>query len=189
MTKQLTLKPITTDILYELWEVSYGPKADREWMKFDGPYFNNPIYTWDEFSKGFGNSILDNPNYNIILYHEKIVGILSAYWSDGDLKQWLEVGIALYDKELWCKGFGSKALSPWLKHLFDYYDYLPHIGFTTWSGNLAMQKIGEKNHMTKEGVIRKVRFWNNQYYDSVKYGILREEYIALSTNAEKADSA
>ncbi|WP_423250594.1 GNAT family N-acetyltransferase, partial [Enterococcus lactis] len=51
----------------------------------------------------------------------------------------------------------------------------PHIGFTTWSGNKGMQKIGEKCGMTKEGVIRKVRFLNNQYYDSVKYGILREE--------------
>lgn len=38
-----------------------------------------------------------------------------------------------------------------------------------------MQKIGEKCGMTKEGVIRKVRFLNNQYYDSIKYGILREE--------------
>lgn len=38
-----------------------------------------------------------------------------------------------------------------------------------------MQKIGEKCGMTKEGVIRKVRFLNNQYDDSVKYGILREE--------------
>lgn len=39
----------------------------------------------------------------------------------------------------------------------------------------AMQKNGEKCGMTKEVVIRKVRFLNNQYYDSVKYGILWEE--------------
>lgn len=36
-------------------------------------------------------------------------------------------------------------------------------------------KNGEKCGMTKEVVIRKVRFLNNQYYDSVKYGILWEE--------------
>ena len=39
----------------------------------------------------------------------------------------------------------------------------------------GMQKNGEKCGMTKEGVIRKVRFLNNQYYNSVKYGILWEE--------------
>ncbi|HAP6069467.1 TPA: N-acetyltransferase, partial [Enterococcus faecium] len=32
--------------------------------------------------------------------------------------------------------------------------------------------------MTKEVVIRKVRFLNNQYYDSVKYSILWEELAA-----------
>lgn len=69
----------------------------------------------------------------------------------------------------------SLSLLLWLKELFEYFAYLPHIGFTTWSGNKGMQKIGEKCGMTKEGVIRKVRFLNNQYYDSVKYGILREE--------------
>jgi len=29
---QITLKPITEDNLSELWSVSYGPKADLEWM-------------------------------------------------------------------------------------------------------------------------------------------------------------
>lgn len=177
MKTQLTLQAITQDHLKSFWEISYGPKADKEWMKYDGPYFKNPILTWDEFSTGFGLKIVNNPNYRGIFYQEKIIGCVSAYWSDGELKQWLEVGIALYDKNYWGKGFGSLALTDWLQHLFSHYDYLPHIGFTTWSGNLGMQKLGDKTNMTKEGVIRKVRFWNNQYFDSVKYGILREEFF------------
>ncbi len=47
------------------------------------------------------------------------------------------------------------------------------IHYMVWKQRNA--KIGEKCGMTKEGVIRKVRFLNNQYYDSIKYGILREE--------------
>ena len=31
--------------------------------------------------------------------------------------------------------------------------------------------------MKKEGVIRKVRYLDGKYYDSVKYGILREELM------------
>ena len=69
----------------------------------------------------------------------------------------------------------SLSLPLWLKELFEYFAYLPPIRFTTWSGNKGMQKNGEKCGMTKEVVIRKVRFLNNQYYDSVKYGILWEE--------------
>lgn len=39
-----------------------------------------------------------------------------------------------------------------------------------------MQMLGEKCGLTKEAVIRKVRYLNGQYYDSVKYGILGEEF-------------
>lgn len=84
-----------------------------------------------------------------ILYNQ-IVGEVSAYWEDGELKQWLE-------------------------EMFDLFNYLPHVGFTTWSGNVGMQIIGDKIGMQKEGVIRKVRYWENQYYDSIKYGILKDE--------------
>ncbi|MBP2966723.1 GNAT family N-acetyltransferase, partial [Acinetobacter baumannii] len=75
----------------------------------------------------------------------------------------------------WSQGVGSKSLLLWINNLFSLYDYLPHIGFTTWSGNKGMQKVGEKIGMTKEGVIRQVRYFEGQYYDAVKYGILRNE--------------
>ncbi len=74
------------------------------------------------------------------------------------------------------KGNWQSSLLSWLQNQFDYFDYLPHIGFTTWSGNEGMQRLDEKCGMTKEAVIRKVRYLNGQYYDSVKYGVLREEF-------------
>ena len=39
-----------------------------------------------------------------------------------------------------------------------------------------MMKVGEKLGMTKEAQIRRVRYWEGHYYDSVKYGVLREEW-------------
>lgn len=59
--------------------------------------------------------------------------------------------------------------------MFDLFSYLPHVGFTTWSGNKGMQVLGEKVGMTKEGVIRNVRYWKSEYYDAIKYGLLRNE--------------
>lgn len=177
MKKQVSLQPILEEDIKNIWEISYGPKADLEWMKFNGPYFNDPVETWEEFSTGFGKSLINSPMRKAIVVDDAIVGLVTAYWEDGQLKQWLEVGILLYDSNMWGKGIGSVALSNWLKELFVQFDYLPHIGFTTWSGNQGMQKIGEKCGMTKEGVIRKVRYLNGQYYDSVKYGILRDELI------------
>ena len=169
------LKTIKEEDLEELWQISFGPKADLKWMAYNGPYFKDPIQTWETFAAGYGKSLINQPTSKIIMENENMIGIVTAYWEDGNLKQWLEVGIVLYQQATWGKGVGSKALSIWLKELFELFSYLPHIGFTTWSGNPGMMKLGEKVGMTKEGVIRKVRFLDGHYYDSVKYGILREE--------------
>ncbi|MGX4687579.1 GNAT family N-acetyltransferase [Vagococcus sp. JNUCC 83] len=173
----IKLRTIKEEDLFYLWEISYGSKADLEWMKFNGPYFNDPILNWEEFFAGYGKDIIDDAMVKVITVNNKIVGIVTAYWEDGSLRQWLEMGILLYDSSIWGRGIGSTALSMWMVELFDKFEYLPHVGFTTWSGNISMQKIGDKCGMTKEGVIRKVRYLNGVYYDSVKYGILREEML------------
>jgi len=42
-----------------------------------------------------------------------------------------------------------------------------------------MIRLAQKIGMIEEGRIRKVRFWQNQYWDSVKFGILRDEWSEL----------
>ncbi len=174
---QITLKPITEDNLSELWSVSYGPKADLEWMNWDGPYFQDPVLTWEDFRSGFGKNCLDNPLRKAIYADDRIVGIVTAYWEDNDLHQWLDFGIAIYDPNLWNRGVGSQAIRQWLTYLFAQEPTIQRIGYTTWSGNHRMMKLGGKLGMLKEAQIRKVRFWQGEYYDSVKYGILREEWL------------
>ena len=171
------LKDIEKHNLQYVWDISYGPSADLTWKEYDGPYFEDPVLSWEEFSTGFGKDSIFNPHRKLIMADNRIVGMVTAYWEDGRLKQWLEVGILIYHSSNWGKGIGRVALSLWIKDLFQLHPYLPHIGFTTWSGNMGMQKMGEESGMTKEGVIRQVRFWQNKYYDSVKYGILRQEIM------------
>lgn len=38
-----------------------------------------------------------------------------------------------------------------------------------------MMRLGERSGMQLEGRIRKVRYWQGEYYDSIKYGLLRTE--------------
>lgn len=171
----IELKAVEKAALIELWEISYGPQADLKWMAYDGPYFKNDRLDKETFLEGWGNKIINHPNYRVILMNGQIIGLVTAYWDDGELKQWLEVGMVIYDSTMWGKGIGSQVLNKWLIELFDQYSYLPHLSFTTWSGNIGMQKVGEKVGMTKEGVIRQVRYWQGKYFDSIKYGILREE--------------
>lgn len=175
MNNEILLRPISDGDLRELWNISYGPDADLKWMQYNGPYFNDPVQTWEEFSSGYGKKLINNPMYRIVVVNNKIIGSVSAYWKDTELRQWLDIGIVIYDATMWGKGYGTIAFSKWIKILFSQFDYLPHIGFTTWSGNKGMQKVGDNCNMIKEGTIRKVRYWNEKYYDSVMYGILREE--------------
>ena len=39
-----------------------------------------------------------------------------------------------------------------------------------------MMKLAEKLRMKKEAHIPKVRYYQGKYFDSIKYGILREEW-------------
>ena len=176
MKNHIQLKSITEENLSALWSISYGPKADLEWKKWDGPYFQDPILTWEEFKNGFDKNCLNNPLRKAIYYQGRLVGIATAYWEDGNLHQWLEFGVAIYDATIWNHGVGSHAMRLWSTFLFEQEPLIQRIGYTTWSGNHRMMKVGEKLGMTKEAQIRRVRYWEGHYYDSVKYGVLREEW-------------
>ncbi|MCD5029797.1 GNAT family protein [Enterococcus asini] len=174
--QSLQLKTITPEHLSPLWQISHGPAADLAWRAWDGPYFEDPVLTWEAFLEKRGPKITAHPHHAGIWYQGKLVGEVSAYFEDGHLERWLEFGLALYDQRLWNSGLGTAACQLWLTYLFKLHPELPRVGFTTWSGNFAMMRLGEKLGMEKEAQIRKVRFWQGQYYDSIKYGVLREEW-------------
>ena len=92
MSNNVLLKELVEADLRELWEISYGPQADLTWMKFNGPYFKDPVETWLEFSKGYGRSLLNSSMSKGIIVNGRIIGLVTAYWADSELKQWLTCG-------------------------------------------------------------------------------------------------
>lgn len=78
-------------------------------------------------------------------------------------------------------GYGSEALGLWIDYLFKELP-LVRVGLTTWSGNKRMIKVAEKLGMKLEGQLRKCRLYNGEYYDSIRMGILREEWCELNKN-------
>ncbi len=104
-----------------------------------------------------------------------MVGMVSAYYADEPLEQWLDVGITVYQQLKWHRGIGKAALNQWITELFAT-TTLPHIGLTTWSGNQRMIALAKSLEMKKEAEVRQVRYWQGKYWDSVKYGILRSEW-------------
>ncbi len=92
------------------------------------------------------------------------------------------MGIVLYSVDRWGKGIGTDVLRAWMNHLFTTMP-LVRVGFTTWSGNKRMIRVGEKLGMQMEARLRKVRYYNGEYYDSIRMGILREEWEEFTNKA------
>jgi RimJ/RimL family protein N-acetyltransferase len=161
--------------LEKFWQVAFSDEH-AQWRQFNGPYFHDKYPDLVTFVNEVGpKNFVNKPTQAVIELDGQIVGIVSAYFEDGELKRWLDFGIVIHDDRHWGQNIGTRALTLWLTYLFSEYD-LPHIGFTTWSGNAGMMRLGEKLGMQLEARVRSVRFWQGRYWDSIKYGILREEW-------------
>lgn len=175
MKKNLHLKLIGEKDLEILWQLAYG--GDLEWMKWNGPYFQDPVYEKEAFLTNFGKRYVNDPRFKFIEIDHQKVGMVSWYWEDGELQKWLEFGICIYDNAYWSKGVGTMACKLWISEIFHANPEIARVGFTTWSGNHGMIHLGQKLGMQEEARVRKVRFYQNVFYDSVKYGVLREEWM------------
>jgi RimJ/RimL family protein N-acetyltransferase len=170
--KELTIRPIIEEDLFRLWELIYKDEKP-EWKKWDAPYYPHQSKSYEEFLLSKDGWIGDE-SFWVIEVSGVVRGIISYYW-EHEPSKWLEIGIVLHEATSWEKGIGTRALKLWIHHLFSTMP-LVRVGFTTWSGNERMIRVGEKLGMQIEARIRKVRYHEGVYYDSIRMGILREEW-------------
>ncbi|WP_173916663.1 GNAT family N-acetyltransferase [Halobacillus sp. Marseille-Q1614] len=174
----VVLRSIKDDDIPRLWELIYKPK-DPEWKKWDAPYYPLEPHTVDTYrsheSARKERLKETEPDSRLLIEVDgEIIGTVSYYW-EHKASLWLEVGIGIYSKEYWGGGYGSEALELWIDHLFHELP-LARVGLTTWSKNERMMKVGKKLGMKLEGRMRKCRIYEGKYYDSIRMGILREEW-------------
>jgi RimJ/RimL family protein N-acetyltransferase len=172
--KELVIRPIQEKDLFRLWELIYKEDAP-EWKKWDAPYFPHKSMPFEQFMESAVKWV-EIENRWIIEVNEVVCGIVSYYYED-EQKNWLEVGIVIHESQNWGKGIGSRSLEIWINHIFETLPVV-RVGLTTWSGNERMIRVGEKLGMQMEARIRKVRFYEGNYYDSIRMGVLREEWIS-----------
>lgn len=164
----------------ELDELYHLVTSDEEWTKFNGPYFLYSTPTLNEFAKGTFSRLCDGAYMQLITVNDIPVGSVSYYW-ECEATRWLEVGIIIYSSNFWGKGLAAKALPLWISHLFSTLE-IERVGLTTWSGNPRMMACAEKLGLQQEARLRKVRYYQGHYYDSVKYGVLRSEWEERKNN-------
>jgi RimJ/RimL family protein N-acetyltransferase len=169
---ELTIRLITDEDMPKLWELIYKEESP-EWKKWDAPYFEHKHVPFEQFMEHKGEYVNSESRWAIEV-NQEVIGTVSYYWEHKP-SNWLEMGIVIYNPKFWSGGYGSRALRLWINHLFTTMP-LVRVGYTTWSGNERMIKVGEKFGMTMEARLRKCRYYNGEYYDSIRMGLLREEW-------------
>lgn len=167
----------------DLEDFLYWRHPSREFHKFNGPYYEKSteaelkIYV-EELRKKLlkcERNVLEDSEIIANRSTDEIIGQVNWYWKSKETL-WLEVGIVIFNENYWGHGLGCKALKMWINKVFEENPKLIRIGLTTWSGNLRMMNLSEKLGLKKEAIYRKARIVNGEYYDSVSYGILKEEW-------------
>lgn len=176
----VSLRMARRDEKEHLWRSIY---IEKEWKMHDAPYYPLVYQSRFQFRRNLFKRLREAETAMIIDFQGEAVGYLSSYWEDQS-SHWLEVGITIFTSKFWSQHIGRKALTLWISHLFQQTD-VARIGLSTWSGNPRMMKCAEALGMKQEGCMRNVRFFEEKYYDSLSYGVLREEWETFKTTSSR----
>ncbi len=164
---------------------------DKKYHQLNGPYFKKNTSAehrdWIKHIKEklrvSGDDFVSGNR--LIVIDQQIFGACSWHWRSVETN-WLEIGIILFEEANWGKGIGTVALKKWIDYVFALHPQIVRIGLTTWSGNLGMIKLSKKIGLKREACYKNARIVNGRYYDSVSYGILKEDWQKMKDEAKHA---
>jgi putative hydrolase of HD superfamily len=168
---------------------TYAPwlQPGHRWQELDGPYYPGPgeaeiVEIIGRLRTRIENGDLDEPRRAMASARRQsnqLVGRLNWYLqSKAEGPKWISVGIAIFDPADWGRSLGYEALGLWSDYLWQAMPSIVRLDIRTWSGNQGMMALAEKLGYVEEARFRQARFVNGNYYDSVGYGVLREEWMA-----------
>ncbi|WP_099159226.1 GNAT family N-acetyltransferase [Virgibacillus ndiopensis] len=182
--EKVILRDITEEDVKEIYYWKYEAEV-REHLNWNAPYHPPKPMTLEEFRQfgrladNLNRVVTDKVRLELVIEADgKLIGTVGWYWVD-ESTNWLNNGIAIYDSSYWSGGYGTDAFRLWTNYIFENID-VERVGISTWSGNERMMGLAKKIGMMEEGRIRKARVVNGKYYDSVKMGVLREEWCMQS---------
>lgn len=161
------------------------------WHRTDGPYYkpDSPEElkaNFDKLKKRVEEENIPDPRMSLVIADkgsDTLFGRVSSYWESIETN-WLCAGISIYDEGQWGRGLGYEALGLWVDYLFKARPEIVRLDMRTWSGNRGMMRLAEKLGFKQEACFRKARIVDGEYYDSLGYGILREEWHGASRAAK-----
>lgn len=187
---KIQLKQLTIQDLPLLYNLMYGD-PNPEYKKWDAPYFPLEMIDEETYLSKMTEQLIGGCD-SVYLIQTKTdepqtIGSVTYYW-EHEPSNWLEMGIIIYLPEFWSGGYGTEAIRLWTDHLFQTKPQIPRVGYTTWSGNHRMVKVGTKLNFTQEACIRNVRTYQGKLYDSIRMGMLREEWEQSKSSKSSSKS-
>lgn len=171
-------------------------RPHQEWHQWDGPYF--PVISdadadrhlerlagiveqqggraWSRTDAGSDDTLPVALAVVADARTDDLVGTVSWHWESRET-DWARMGISIYEPGLRGSGRGTEALRLWTTYLFRATPWR-RLDYSTWSGNEAMVRVGQKLGFRMEGRFRDARVVGGQVYDSVVMGVLRDEWAA-----------
>lgn len=187
--EKVTLRDVTEKDVENIYYWKYQA-ADREHLHWNAPYNPPKPMSLEEFrnvdktARNVGLTGTDEVRSELVIDAEGVlIGTVGWYWVD-EQTNWLCNGIVIFDSDYWSGGYGTEAFQLWTNYIFEHMD-VARVGISTWSGNERMMRLARKTGMIEEGRIRKARIVNGAYYDSVKMGVLREEWERMDRNGAR----
>lgn len=171
------LSAINDDILDELYYWKYEEEG-QEAKQWNGPYIKEMQISKDQFKQDAYNNryLTDNVERMLaIIVGGKCIGSVGSYWVSRETN-WLEVGIVIYDVRYWQSGIGTEVFQLWIDYLFNQ-NFVHRLGISTWSGNERMINLARRVGMIEEARVRQARIVDGKYYDAIKMGMLRDEWL------------
>lgn len=171
----------------------YWSAPDHAWQQLDAPYYAKPTTEETEAFISRAQSAIDAANWpqprrRLVIADRQsnlYIGQVSWYWISEET-YWPAVGIVIYDPTQWGQGKGYEALGLWSDYLFAAEPKFARLDLRTWSGNHGMMRLAEKLGYQLEACFRKARIVNENYFDGLGYGILREEWANRYLNGFSA---
>lgn len=164
--------------LYRSWQF-----GNHLWKELDGPYYQSSDQEIEKRLEVLKRKISENDfadlRSRLVVANREtnsLIGTVNAYWISQET-HWLAAGITIYDPDNWGKGFGKEALGLWITYLFKSRPELVRLDLQTWSGNKGMEQLALSLGFKLEGCFRKARIVKGNYFDSLQFGILRDEWM------------
>ena len=115
-------------------------------------------------------------------YQGKMVGSVELALEGGGLAGTLHFAIA---RPLWGRGLTSEAVGSVVDRAFEGLPGLFRIASHADVRNTGSWKVMEKVGLSREGLLRSVRFHRGERIDDVVYGIVREEWETRRTDEKR----